>query len=131
MMMLCMAVLSATGEGERRQTRPGHEKLVRLPDLGKLTLEQAWRLDGVRTKFCVVLMDNGYRVGEHDIYGCVSRDDEIERTVCLAAGPEKKGVQLVEGMLRVLQHRARVIGQTGFVGFTECRLYVQEDHARE
>lgn len=71
--------------------------------------------------FRVVLEDNGLRVGEHDIYGCVCKGD-IERSVYLAAGENREGTIVVEGVLHVIEFAPHVIGNTTFVGFTEYRL---------
>jgi hypothetical protein len=123
---LCLCVLPVPGESHPRHKPPSMETIIQLPDLGNLTLEQARRLDGVRTLYSVVLKVNGYRVtDDYDEYGCYSRDMEIERSVWFRAGDDKEGVVLVEGVLRVLQHPPRVIGQTAFVGFTEFRLIVR------
>jgi hypothetical protein len=125
-LLLFLVVCPVPRASEPRANPPTRETIIQLPDLGSLTLQQAWRLDGVRTLFCVQLKDNGYRVtDDFDEYGCESRDREIERSVWFCAGDDKEGVVLVEGVLRVLHHPARVIGQTAFVGFTEFRLIAQ------
>ncbi len=125
-LFLCLCALPVPGESHPRDKPPSMETIIQLPDLGNLTLEQAWRLDGVRTLYCVALKDNGYRVNDdYDEYGCESRDEETERTIRFRAGDDKAGVVLVEGVLRVLNHPPRVIGQTAFVGFTEFRLTVR------
>jgi hypothetical protein len=130
-LLLCLSAVLAPRSDDRREQSPRQEQIVRAPHLGKLTLEQAWRLDGVRTTFCVQVKDNGYRVGAYDEYSCESQDAEVERSVRFRAGPEKEGVQLVEGVLRVLEHGPSVIGQVAFPGFVELRLYVRADGAGE
>jgi hypothetical protein len=108
---------------DRPEKRPAEEAIVpAVYDLAKLTPAQARRLHGRKVTFQVVVDTDGYREGQHDIYG-VAGDKDVERSLYVPAGLELDDEATVEAVLVVIEHAPAVHGNTAFVGFTEYRLY--------
>ena len=94
---------------------------VEVHDLAALTPADAARPDGKRCRWRVTMAGPPDRQGDRDVYEVLPLNDP-QGILQLEAGPDAKGVLLVDAKLAVTRHPLPVVGPVCMADFVEYRL---------